>query len=277
MSARADAAAVKNVGDLLSAQASGVQVLGANTTGGASRIRVRGVSSMSLSNDPIYVIDGIRMTNVVGGAGTGGGGAAEPSQRSQCRRDREHRGRERTVGRNAVRHGRGERRHRHFHQARSRRRGDVVVSRRARHARRPNPYLAQYALLGKSPGATTQRRCFTNELATGACILDSATTLNIWKNSDLTPLKPGPRNVFGGNVSGGTNDIRYFISGDIQQEDGPFGLPKFDQHRFDSLGVRVSDEMKRPSHMQLMSFRSNLNAAINKLARRLALRRPHAR
>ena len=50
------------MGDLLTAQAPGVQVLPGNMTGAGSRVRVRGTSSISLSNDPIYIIDGIRMT-----------------------------------------------------------------------------------------------------------------------------------------------------------------------------------------------------------------------
>ena len=44
----------------LLSQAPGVQVLPANMTGGGSRVRIRGTSSFSLSNDPIYIIDGAR-------------------------------------------------------------------------------------------------------------------------------------------------------------------------------------------------------------------------
>ena len=44
---------------------------------GPSRVRIRGQSSLSLSNDPIYVIDGIRMTSNLGdGFGTGGNNAS---------------------------------------------------------------------------------------------------------------------------------------------------------------------------------------------------------
>ena len=51
------------MGDLLVAKAPGVQVLPSNMTGGGSRVRVRGTSSLSLTNDPIYVIDGVRLTS----------------------------------------------------------------------------------------------------------------------------------------------------------------------------------------------------------------------
>ena len=63
---------VMNMGDLLVAKAPGVQVLPSNMTGAGSRVRVRGTASLSLSNDPIYIIDGIRMTsdNGNGGANT---------------------------------------------------------------------------------------------------------------------------------------------------------------------------------------------------------------
>ena len=110
-----DDAPIKNMGDLLVAKAPGVQVLPANMTGGGSRVRIRGTNSISLSNDPIYIIDGVRMTSggTAAGAGIGvGRHDAEPRERHQPRGHREHRGREGAVGRDAVRHRRRKRRHR---------------------------------------------------------------------------------------------------------------------------------------------------------------------
>src|SRR5439155_7920722 len=37
-------------------------VLGGTQTGTGQRVRVRGIASISLSNDPIYIIDGIRLS-----------------------------------------------------------------------------------------------------------------------------------------------------------------------------------------------------------------------
>jgi len=56
-------APIHQMGDLLVAKAPGVEVLPSNMTGAGSRVRVRGTASLSLSNDPIYVIDGIRLTS----------------------------------------------------------------------------------------------------------------------------------------------------------------------------------------------------------------------
>src|SRR5881275_989338 len=53
-----------NLADLLNARAPGVQVLpSGGTTGTGSRIRIRGSSSLSLTNEPIIVVDGVRVEN----------------------------------------------------------------------------------------------------------------------------------------------------------------------------------------------------------------------
>ncbi|HVT39314.1 MAG TPA: TonB-dependent receptor plug domain-containing protein, partial [Gemmatimonadaceae bacterium] len=53
---------ITNMNDLLNAHAPGVLITPSTQTGGGSRVRIRGLSSMTLTNDPIYIIDGIRMT-----------------------------------------------------------------------------------------------------------------------------------------------------------------------------------------------------------------------
>jgi len=62
-SSRAKTAPTTNMATLLVAQAPGVQVLPGNETGTGARIRIRGVNSITLANDPIYIIDGVRMTS----------------------------------------------------------------------------------------------------------------------------------------------------------------------------------------------------------------------
>ena len=68
------------VSQLLEAQAPGVYINNAGgTTGSASRIRIRGANSLSLTNEPLYIVDGVRMSNEItqsnnlgGGIGVGG-------------------------------------------------------------------------------------------------------------------------------------------------------------------------------------------------------------
>lgn len=64
---------IRNLSDLLQARTPGVVV--SNTVGqvGApSRIRLRGVNSMTLNNDPVIIVDGIRLQSQVTNSGTAG-------------------------------------------------------------------------------------------------------------------------------------------------------------------------------------------------------------
>ena len=54
---------INNVSDMLAAKAPGVMVLPGTQLGGAPFVRVRGISSLSLSNAPIWVVDGVRFSS----------------------------------------------------------------------------------------------------------------------------------------------------------------------------------------------------------------------
>ena len=57
-------APVTNVNEMLQARVSGLQVIqGAGQTGVSSSIRIRGTSSLSLTNEPLFVVDGVRYDN----------------------------------------------------------------------------------------------------------------------------------------------------------------------------------------------------------------------
>lgn len=61
------AAPIKTTQDLLNGRAAGVVVMpGTGMVGSGSRIRIRGVSSLSLSGDPLIYIDGVRVNNETG-------------------------------------------------------------------------------------------------------------------------------------------------------------------------------------------------------------------
>ena len=66
VTAKVETAPIQNLGDLLVAKAAGVTVLPGSMTGTAPVVRIRGVGSLAtagsgISNNPIYVIDGVRM------------------------------------------------------------------------------------------------------------------------------------------------------------------------------------------------------------------------
>src|SRR5882762_6806434 len=75
----AQAALPTNAADLLNSRVPGVEVMqSGGTTGSGTRIRIRGATSLSLRNEPIIVVDGVRVDNVPnadGGLGAAGGQA----------------------------------------------------------------------------------------------------------------------------------------------------------------------------------------------------------
>src|SRR5207247_7625512 len=75
--------AITNFADLLNARAAGVTVMpSSGTTGGGARVRIRGSNSVSLSNEPVFFIDGIRVNSGTNGnaSNTVGVGGQNPSR-----------------------------------------------------------------------------------------------------------------------------------------------------------------------------------------------------
>lgn len=75
-------ATVSTASEMLQSRVPGVTVTeSGGTVGGNSRIRIRGASSLSLSNDPLIIIDGIRVNgDLEGGGGTIGVGGQTSSR-----------------------------------------------------------------------------------------------------------------------------------------------------------------------------------------------------
>ena len=169
--------------DLLVAKAPGVVVLPGAMTGTAGTVRIRGVSSLSLSNAPIWVVDGVRFNarTVCRSRRRRHADQLYESQRPESRRHRGHRDREGPVGRDAVRNGCVERRHRRHDEEGTRRAARAGTGSAKADASRINAhYPDTYAIWGHRPAApTTQVRCLLRELPGKTCIQDSVTSLNI--------------------------------------------------------------------------------------------------
>lgn len=256
---------IKNMGDLLVAKAPGVQVLPANMTGGGSRVRIRGTASLSLSNDPIYIIDGIRMTSNSASMQIGVGGTS-PSRVNDINPE-EIENIEIVKGPSAA-----------TLYGTDAANGVIVITTKKGRAGAPrwntfgeyglvkdrNDYPSTYAILGHAPATpTTVRRCLLRDISQNTCIPDSSLVLDVWEDPDLSPIKNGYRNNFGLQLSGGTETLRYFTSGEFENEMGPFGMPAFDQRRFEAANVPILGNWKRPNALQKSSVRVNLNATVN--------------
>lgn len=273
-----EAQPIKSMSDLLTAHATGVVVMPASVAGTTARIRIRGQNSLSVSNDPIYIVDGVRMTGDASTANIGFVQAATSSRTSRINdiNPEEIENIEIVKGPSAAT----------LYGTDAANGVIVITTKRGKagpgrwgfHAEQGvnmdnTDYAKTYGLIGYLTNnlLQTPTRCrafqvyhydtLTKALAP-QCIITLASSVDLARIDSTTWIRPGPRSAIGGNVSGGSDALRYFISGDRVADIGPMGLPPIDRHRFDSLGVAVRPEMERPSQLHQYSFRSNINATI---------------
>ncbi|MEO8620349.1 MAG: SusC/RagA family TonB-linked outer membrane protein [bacterium] len=256
-------APIRSIGDLLTARAPGVQVLPNTMTGGGSRVLIRGISSLSLNNDPIYVIDGIRMSSANGSSAIGVGGTTMSRVNDINPQDIENieivKGPSAatlygTDAANGVvvittKRGRaGKTRYNTFVE------NGIIKDR--------NTYPTAYTLFGHTPTGTV-RQCFLQEISTNACAADSLLSYNLWSDPDVTPLGTGQRQQYGLSVSGGVEALSYFTSADYEKELGVYTIPAFDVRRLDSTNVAIRQEWLRPNALEKQNMRLNLTSAVN--------------
>jgi TonB-linked SusC/RagA family outer membrane protein len=65
--------AAQNLGDLAAGKVSGVQITGSGTQGGSTHVVIRGENSITGSNEPLYIVDGVPVNNNDRGGHPGGG------------------------------------------------------------------------------------------------------------------------------------------------------------------------------------------------------------
>ena len=268
-----EAAPVSNLSDLLNSRAPGVTVTSGSQTGTGSRIRVRGMNSVSLSNEPIWIIDGIRMTsdNAAFNTATGSGGTTGGNNASRVGdlNPEEIENIEIVKGPSAA-----------TLYGTDAANGVILVTTkkgRAGAARwnvygeggtlfDKNYYPSAYSLFAKTGTSGVSSRtngCSLQTVGTGVCKADSTVSLNIFDEKDLTPVGTGDRRQMGAQVSGGTEAVRYFFSVEDEQETGVLSLPQFERDRFAASDLPLRPWTDRPNVMARKSLRMNLNAAVS--------------
>src|ERR1043166_4663827 len=125
-----------------------------------------------------------------------------------------------------------------------------------------------YANWGHKPGSTTPIRCLiatmdTPKYSGGVCVSDSTTSYHLVKEKDRTFVKTTPRSLYGLNVAGGSDVVRYFVSGEADEEFGPVEMPQFEIDRFTAQNISVRKEWLHPEYAQKLNFRANLSANLS--------------
>ena len=259
---RVEEGAVNSLADVLVAKAPGVIVLPAVMTGGAPTVRIRGLSSISLTNAPIYVVDGIRYES---GTVSANGGQTSYSLLNNLNPN-EIEDIEIVKGPSAAT----------LYGTNASNGVVVITTKRGRAGRTQwnfygetgqvkdwNPYQTMYANWGHAPGSATPIRCKIATMGPTTCISDSLTSYNLLKDKDRTFIHDGNRHMVGAQVSGGNEAVRFFVSAEGEREIAPIKMPGFEVARFEAQKIPVRGEWLRPEAGDKLSFRANLNAALS--------------
>jgi TonB-linked SusC/RagA family outer membrane protein len=253
---------INSLSDLIQSKASSVVVLPPTTLGGPPTIRVRGVSSISLSNSPIVYVDGVRYSTNTLTSGTD-----TPFSLLNMMNPEEIEDIEIVKGPSAA-----------TLYGTNAANGVILITTKKGRAgstrwnytmergmvKDRSPYPDMFANWGHSPTApATNIRCQLATMTPTTCITDSLTSYNYLRDPENTFIGDGSRSNYGVNVSGGNNLVRFYASGSLDDETGIVKMPGYEVTRFDTLNYTVRDEWRRPLAQNSQSFRGNLTATLS--------------
>ena len=261
-----ETAPVSNIQDVLASRTPGVNVSSASQVGGGSRVRIRGNSSLNLSNDPIYIIDGIRLTSNSNSSSLFTGGA-QPNRANDINPD-DIESIEVVKGPSAA-----------TLYGTDAANGVIVITTKKGRAGASRiavwteggyitdrtTYQNNFTLAGHSPtnpaALFINGECTLPKASIGTCIQDSLRTYSPLRDPNATVIGSGYRDKFGTSASGGAEAVRYFLSAEREEEVGVLKLPDFELARFDSAQRSPADYTRRPNNQYKYSFRANVNAS----------------
>src|SRR6266550_5346169 len=224
-------AAAQNVSQLLTGKVAGVDVQQAGgTVGSGSRIRIRGASSLSLTNEPLIVVDGIRYNNNVANSGTTGSttigvGGQVPSRFNDINPEDVETFEVLKGPAAAAQYGTAA--------------ANGVIQITTKRGRSGKPQWRTFAEAGRIKDISTYPANYiqiANErTSTGGriiCTLDSQTRGLCTPNPDSlaffnplvshSPFISGNHKGYGASVNGGSDQVTYYVAGNYDRQQGVF-------------------------------------------------------
>jgi len=263
--------AISNMGDLLTARAPGVTVFGGTQTGAGTRVRIRGTSSISLSNNPIYIIDGVRIEGTTGSSSISVGGTT--ASRIGDLNPEEIESIEIVRGPSAA-----------TLYGTDAANGVIVITTKKGVAgqtqwsyyteqtgiRDENHYPTAYTgwRTGTTSGTTTtpanaiSAQCFLTQVAANVCVQDSVTKYNVVDDPYATPFGTGYRQQHGVQLRGGSEAVRFFLSGEWEDEDGVTKVPDFERDYLAARGLALRGDQEDPNRLNKITTRGNFNLTL---------------
>ncbi len=259
-------APITNLTNLINARVPGTQVILDNgLTGSSPRIRIRGLNSFTVSNQPLLVVDGVRVEN---STATLGNGYGQTTGRFNDLNPEEIESIEVVKGPSAAT----------LYGTDAANGVIVVKTKRGRPGHAATTIYAETGILqevgrfpdnyfswGTNTATGTVQHCVLVQQAAGVCTADSVTTFNPLTNPETRPFGDGKRNQVGVQASGGVDRFTYFVSGEYEAEEGVLRMPDIDQARISAErgGVAIPKEQIRPNALARASFRANGGVAVS--------------
>ena len=264
-----EAAPISNMQDLLNSRVSGVTLIQQNgTVGAGSRVRIRGLSSASLSNDPLVYVDGIKVET---GSPTLDGtvyiGGGHPSFLNDISPD-EIEDIEIVKGPSAST----------LYGTQAANGVIRITTKRARPGRAQwslfdeeginrdvTAYPGQYYSQGTDRVTGATRQCLPWQQVQNQCTISQLFSRNLFRDAGSSPLATGSRASRGLQINGGSEQVRYFISGSIDHENGTLRMPQMEQDFLKTeRGVSIlPEEQLHPNELQRVNLRSNVGALLS--------------
>jgi TonB-linked SusC/RagA family outer membrane protein len=262
IAAKATETTAHSLGQLLSGQAAGVQIVSAGAAGGGSRIRIRGQSSLSLSNAPVVYVDGIKVTSTATTGSSTGASRFDDLNPDEIETIDVLKGPSAATlyGTEAAN-------------------GVINITTKKGRAGAPrwsffsengiskDPQKGHYRDLWisfdrtKTPGTLTE--CLVSDMADGKCHIDTTYHANVLNNSALTPLVNGNVQKYGLQVSGGSERNQYFVAGEYTKELGPYKMPQAEISRLEKeRGSPVPYNQIYPNADARVNLRTNLSTQL---------------
>lgn len=250
---------VTSISDVIESRAAGVQVLsnGGGLVGVSPQIAIRGQQEFGDNNQPLLVVDGVRIDNrsittATSPNGPVGGGFNDlaPEQIASIEVIRGPSA-SALYGTDAAR-------------------GVIIVKTKQGSVGRRlwNVYAEQGAATIDSHQfplqyygwGTVSQECVLVQVAAGECRQDSVTSFSPFRVPSLTPLGTGSQQLYGGDVSGGSAEARYFLSGSYEDAIGPLKMPVVDQASFraERGAIGLAHDEIWPNGAQRAQGRANL-------------------
>src|SRR3989440_2999609 len=214
---RTSKAATTNLSDALNSTVPGVVVQSSGgTTGTGTRIRIRGSNSVSLSNEPVLIVDGIRVENGANSSSVGVGGQV-PSRLNDISPQDLQAVQVNSGPASSVLYGTDAAN------------GAIVMK-----TRRGEPGATKWTMSAET-GALNDYGSYPDNYS-GLTSLDSVCTLTRVAGGSCTqarvrqfnpleqrsPFRTGHREQYGISASGGTEQTTYYLAGHFNNEDGVY-------------------------------------------------------